>query len=848
VVVHGLEPATGEPAFAFCVLRLRQATARDALMELIETLAPLIPDADTVIDGLLPEDLEQAVRIIAVPWEPPTGDVASQRRVLEQAGVEEAWFFQTDTNLPPVDEDGDDDDADLLWSNGPPPQLTRTRFPVDGTEDPDTTDFGIAIKLAGDILPGEGTVLLAFHTLWLAPYGGRYRNSAVTIDRKHHAAHFWVDRFEAPSDADALVGHLLWIVSKLDEVIPVVHARIAEATLTQKYGELMGEEDEPFVLGGNPLLSSYALGGESAVDGWIAHQTLWSNEEVAQMLREVAVEIVTAEDAAEDDSDEELDDDERCDDEPAGRRAAQMKAVTAEDLEAIDQQLHQELHGSDEQLRAKGTRPFQATRGEENEERRDDEEEEYRAHDERHDDQVPHRRVADDDRGRAVTLFAADILRERARLGRLDPRAIDHLRPLVGVASRFEIRRRAAIAILGSARASTAVAPLIDLARQTRPDSASKSELLTAAVTALGEIGDAAAAPVLADIVAADIPAYDAARVAAAEALVACRASGVNLDALLGAIGDRGHAESRPAMLFAAGRLARLSSADDVKRVLAGLDLAGEDPIVLLAREGALVMVGERPSRELAALLHECLTTIDYDHETTVRKLRVALQVAELVPDIVDPANLAWLTCFVETDIRARAHALLERVGQPLAAAPVFDRYSVRSLGDDDVIELMAEARVVGRAALVAEAARRGLVRAVPAMIDACHEVISRARHGEQNLLDPDTRTLEAAVPFLRRHLDDQVIALFDRMLRHPSYHVKWELLQEPPLDERLIAGMFHVLGERWAWQEETAKGWLANFRGTALYELERRRGQRAPVVELPDDPGETNDDDQDMN
>jgi hypothetical protein len=259
-------------------------------------------------------------------------------------------------------------------------------------------------------------------------------------------------------------------------------------------------------------------------------------------------------------------------------------------------------------------------------------------------------------------------------------------------------------------------------------------------------------------------------------------------------------------------------------------------------------MLGEVPSRQLAALLHECLTTIDYDHESTVRKLRVALQVAELVPTIVNAADLTWLTCFVEADIRARAHGLLARLGMPLPAAPVFDRYAVQSLGDDDVIEIVAEARVIGRAALVAEAARRSLVRAIPAIVDACHEVISRARHGEQNLLDPDVRTLEAAVPFLRRHLDDQVVALFDRMLRHPSYHVKWELLQDPPLDERLMAGMFHVLGERWDWQEETARQWLANFRGTALYELERRRGHRAPAVEVRDDRDETNDDDQDMN
>ena len=95
--------------------------------------------------------------------------------------------------------------------------------------------------------------------------------------------------------------------------------------------------------------------------------------------------------------------------------------------------------------------------------------------------------------------------------------------------------------------------------------------------------------------------------------------------------------------------------------------------------------------------------------------------------------------------------------------------------------------------------------------------MISRARQGGANLLDPDTRILEAAVPVLRAGSSTtDVIALFDRMLRHSNYHVKWELLQAPPRDERLIGGMFHVLGERWGWQEKTAKEWLAHFQGTA--------------------------------
>jgi hypothetical protein len=66
---------------------------------------------------------------------------------------------------------------------------------------------------------------------------------------------------------------------------------------------------------------------------------------------------------------------------------------------------------------------------------------------------------------------------------------------------------------------------------------------------------------------------------------------------------------------------------------------------------------------------------------------------------------------------------------------------------------------------------------------------------------------------------------------------VKWELLQEPPRDERLLGGMFQVLGEKWGWQEKTAKQWLAQFQGTPAYEAERKR---APVA----DPGGDDDDD----
>lgn len=755
--LHGLELAEGETAFAFCVLRLRQATARTALLDLVRSIAPLIPDAETVIEDLLPEDLEQAVLIIAVPWQPPLtpAELGSQHALLATADVDEAWFFQTGTSLPPVD---DDDDSEPEWSHGVPPQRVRTRFPVDGTADVDTEDVGIAIKLAGDIIPGEGTVLLAFHTLWLAPYGGRYRNSAVTIDRKHHSAHLWVDRFEVASDADELVGHLFWIVSKLDEVVPVVHARFASATMAQKYGELLGDEDdegdanEPFVLGGNPLMAAYALGGEAAVDRWIAEQTAWSKEEVAQMLREIAVEIVTATDSL-----EEPDDDED-----------------------------------------------------------------------------------DDEHGRAITMYAADILRARAERGRLDPRATARLIPLL--AMRSEHQRQDVISILGASRAQTAVPALVDVMRK-------QSNLASTAATALGHIGDSAAVDPLSEVLVRRDQ-TTVVRAAAANALVACASSdtfeqarGV-VDALLEDAADDASTD-----LFAIGQLARGLPSIEQARVherLQALELGGDAPIVLLAREAALVVLGSTPSRALAVLLHECLTSLDFDQEATVRKLRFALRVAAVAPSIVEPADLGWLTTFNESDVRAAAHALLVELGQPLPEAPMFHRYAVRELDDDDVIALISESRVIGRAALIAEAARRRLARAVPPVVDACHDVISRARHGAQNLLDSDARVLEVAVPFLRGDPDGQVIALFDRMLRHPNYHVKWELLNEPPLDERLITGMFHVLGEKWGWQETTAKEWLANFQGTPSYERERRRVP-TPHEENTDE-GETNDDDQDMN
>jgi hypothetical protein len=172
-----------------------------------------------------------------------------------------------------ADDDADDDGAETAeWSAGPPPEVTQVRFPVDGypaiLDEHDWQDFGIAVKFAGPVLPGQPGVLFGFHSMWLAPYGGRFRNTAVTFDRAHNAAHFWVDRFAIPTKATQQVHHLLWVIAKLDEVIPVVHARFAEASMSQKYGGLTGETSEAFVLGGNPLLANGRAARRPAPARW----------------------------------------------------------------------------------------------------------------------------------------------------------------------------------------------------------------------------------------------------------------------------------------------------------------------------------------------------------------------------------------------------------------------------------------------------------------------------------------------------------------------------------------------------------------------------------------------------
>jgi hypothetical protein len=210
--------------------------------------------------------------------------------------------------------------------------------------------------------------------------------------------------------------------------------------------------------------------------------------------------------------------------------------------------------------------------------------------------------------------------------------------------------------------------------------------------------------------------------------------------------------------------------------------------------------------------------------------------------------DLVWLTRFEEEDVRTRAHAILDRLGKKLPFAPVFDRRAAGALDDTALAQQIAEPHVVGRAVLVAEAARRHLAAARSSVIRAIDEIMERAPQGNHHLLDPDSNLLAAAVELLRSgRLDDATVAVFERMLRHSNPHVKWRLLEGTPADVRLIGAMFRVLAEGWGWQAGAARSWLAHFQTHESFEAARAAAgvSWTPILDDEEEDDDLDDDDE---
>jgi hypothetical protein len=112
-------------------------------------------------------------------------------------------------------------------------------------------------------------------------------------DRKHRSALMWVERFAVPATASDQVHFLLWIVAQINEILPVTWARfdsVDDAVKSRAVGALGAEEDDPFILAGNPFADRFRRQGEEAALAWAVNQSVWSRRELAGMLIEVALE------------------------------------------------------------------------------------------------------------------------------------------------------------------------------------------------------------------------------------------------------------------------------------------------------------------------------------------------------------------------------------------------------------------------------------------------------------------------------------------------------------------------------------------------------------------------------
>lgn len=432
---------------------------------------------------------------------------------------------------------------------------------------------------------------------------------------------------------------------------------------------------------------------------------------------------------------------------------------------------------------------------------------------------------------RHVTGPAPAVLLAMARSGRLDPRAAAGLRTMLAVADREVWRPTAVIGILGAVPDRDSVAAIVEVIErnpiENQLDSMTKDDLLIAAATALGAIGDPSAVPVLLGLVRADRALYDAIHPAAVAALAACVANAdtppdVPHDVFNRIIAMIDKAADRHVVawcLLGVGRLtadapdatrdrlrARLTDANRVRRA--------SDPVVGLARVAALTLIGGDRA-EIAEPLYRVLTGRAHDHPATVRGLRFGLRVAALFPDQVLARALPWLTRFAEPDIQRAAHDLL-------AAHPAQPAFDAATASDGQLLDVLTEGDTIDLAEVVREATRRDLLAARPHLAALVETVITRAP-AAGTLDGPDDELLNLCVRTLRGWpLDEDAITAFDAILRHPNSQVPRSLLTDPPADERLIAAMFAVADRGRGRQADMARQWLRQFAGTPAYEAAR--------------------------
>jgi len=280
-----------------------QELSREVDEEVTAETTSELGDAE-VVDAIF-EDTSEV--IYAAP------DASGAMRALTPPVPEASDDDEDDEDDDEDDEDDDEDDEldDMAshWRNGLPPLEHAVTFPIerypDIIEQYDWESFGVAVKLAGEPLPGEESVINAFFALWLSAYQDErteefepFQRADVVHDRLHRSALMWVERFAVPASAADQVHFLLWIVARINDILPISWARfdpVDDAVKSRAQVDLDDEasdevDEPPFVLAGNPFADRFERQGEGAAMAWAVGQSAWSKRELAGMLVEVALE------------------------------------------------------------------------------------------------------------------------------------------------------------------------------------------------------------------------------------------------------------------------------------------------------------------------------------------------------------------------------------------------------------------------------------------------------------------------------------------------------------------------------------------------------------------------------
>ena len=158
---------------------------------------------------------------------------------------------------------------------------------VDGDRSAEREEYGEDLdgEGRGSQVPGEDAQVLVDGRAYAV--GLRGETADVVHDRKHRSALMWVERFTVPATAPDQVHFLLWIVARINEILPVTWARfdsVDDAVKSRAAGGGNHGGEEPFILAGNPLADRFRRHGEETALAWAVGQSVWSRRELAGML------------------------------------------------------------------------------------------------------------------------------------------------------------------------------------------------------------------------------------------------------------------------------------------------------------------------------------------------------------------------------------------------------------------------------------------------------------------------------------------------------------------------------------------------------------------------------------